>query len=126
MFADDLKLFRTIRAVSDCLLLQDDINSLVQKKFPPIKHKKMLRSSFLYPPHRTYISFVNTFVTHKNKNLRPYVPWRHLISEILRHLSYVCLSVRSNHDCVRTQRATNFKIGILGHMDHLIQTKFHI
>ena len=35
------------------------------------------------------------------------------LREILRHLSYVCLSVRpsvcSTHDCVRTQRATNFK-----------------
>ena len=34
--------------------------------------------------------------------------------EILRHFSYVCLSVRptvrSNHDYVRTQRATDLKI----------------
>ena len=29
---------------------------------------------FLYPPHRMYISFVNTFVTHRNNNLGPYVP----------------------------------------------------
>ena len=28
----------------------------------------------LYPPHRGYISFVNTFVTHRNNDLRPYVP----------------------------------------------------
>ena len=30
--------------------------------------------------------------------------------EILRYLSYVCLSVRSNHDCIQTQRATDFKL----------------
>ena len=30
--------------------------------------------------------------------------------EILSHLSYVCPSVRGNHDCVRTQRATDFKL----------------
>ena len=29
---------------------------------------------FLYPPHRGYISFVNTFVTHRNNDLGPYVP----------------------------------------------------
>ena len=28
----------------------------------------------LYPPHRGYISFVNTFVTHRNNDLGPYVP----------------------------------------------------
>ena len=36
--------------------------------------------SFLYPPQRGYISFVNTFVTPRNNDLGPYVPWRHLIS----------------------------------------------
>ena len=35
---------------------------------------------FLYPPQRGYISFVNTFVTPRNNDLGPYVPWRHLIS----------------------------------------------
>ena len=35
---------------------------------------------FLYPPQRGYISFVNTFVTPRNNDLAPYVPWRHLIS----------------------------------------------
>ena len=35
---------------------------------------------FLYPPQRGYISFVNTFVTPRNNDLQPYVPWRHLIS----------------------------------------------
>ena len=34
----------------------------------------------LYPPQRGYISFVNTFVTPRNNDLGPYVPWRHLIS----------------------------------------------
>ena len=34
----------------------------------------------LYPPQRGYISFVNTFVTPRNNDLKPYVPWRHLIS----------------------------------------------
>ena len=34
----------------------------------------------LYPPHRGYISCVNTFVTPRNNDLGPYVPWRHLIS----------------------------------------------
>ena len=29
---------------------------------------------FLYPPHRGYINFVNTFVTHRNNDLGPYVP----------------------------------------------------
>ena len=37
-------------------------------------------NSFLYPPQRGYISFVNTFVTPRNNDLGPYVPWRHLIS----------------------------------------------
>ena len=32
------------------------------------------RFSLLYPPHRGYISFVNTFVTHRNNDLGPYVP----------------------------------------------------
>ena len=35
---------------------------------------------FLYSPQRGYISFVNTFVTPRNNDLEPYVPWRHLIS----------------------------------------------
>ena len=35
---------------------------------------------FLYPPQREHISFVNTFVTPRNNDLGPYVPWRHLIS----------------------------------------------
>ena len=35
---------------------------------------------FLYPPHRGHISFVNTCVTPRNIDLRPLVPWRHLIS----------------------------------------------
>ena len=30
--------------------------------------------TFLYPPHRGYISFVNTFVTHRNNDLGPCVP----------------------------------------------------
>ena len=30
--------------------------------------------------------------------------------EILKHLSYVCPSVRSNHDFVRTQRGMDFKL----------------
>ena len=47
---------------------------------------------FLYPPHRGYISFVNTFVTPRNNDLGHFVPWRQ--RKILRHLSYVCLSVR--------------------------------
>ena len=37
-------------------------------------------SPFLYPPHRGYISFVNTFVIPRNNDLEAYVPWRHLIS----------------------------------------------
>ena len=56
---------------------------------------------FLYPPHRGYISFVNTCGTHTNIDLRPLE-------------TFVCLSVRpsarSNHDCVRTQRDTNIKL----------------
>ena len=36
---------------------------------------------FLYPPQRGYIRFVNTFVTPRNNDLRPYVLWRHLISK---------------------------------------------
>ena len=35
---------------------------------------------FLYPPQRGDISFVNTFVTPRNNDLGPYVPWSHLIS----------------------------------------------
>ena len=35
---------------------------------------------FIYPPHRGCISFVNTCGTHRNIDLRPYVPWRHFIS----------------------------------------------
>ena len=69
---------------------------------------------FLYPPHRGYISFVNTFVIHRNNDLGPYVPWRHLISAKFD----LCLSVRPSvrvsvcgkHDCVRTRRATDLKI----------------
>ena len=34
----------------------------------------------ILPPQRGYISFVNTFVTPRNNDLGPYVPWRHLIS----------------------------------------------
>ena len=34
----------------------------------------VLKKSLLYPPHRGYISFVNTFVTHRNNDLGPYVP----------------------------------------------------
>ena len=52
----------------------------------------------LYPPQRGYISFVNTFVTPRNNDLRPYVPWRHLISAKFLGISAVC----GNHDCVRT------------------------
>ena len=36
--------------------------------------------AFLYPPQRGYINFVNTFVTPRNNDLGPYVPWRHLIN----------------------------------------------
>ena len=42
----------------------------------------------LYPPHRGYISFVNTFVTPRNKDLGPYVPWRHLISAKFQDIWY--------------------------------------
>ena len=35
---------------------------------------KIIKFGFLYPPHRGYISFVNTFVTHRNNDLGPYVP----------------------------------------------------
>ena len=34
----------------------------------------------IYTPQRGYISFVNTFVTPRNNDLGPYVPWRHVIS----------------------------------------------
>ena len=36
--------------------------------------------TFLYPPQRGYISFVNTFVTPRTNDLGPYVPWRYLLS----------------------------------------------
>ena len=53
----------------------------------------------LYPPQRRYISFVKTFATPRNNDLGP----MELCSletfdqrKILRHLSYVCLSVRQS------------------------------
>ena len=56
-------------------------------------------TTLLYRPQRGYISFVNTFVTPRNNALGPYVPWETFDQrKILRHLSYVCLSVRP---CVR-------------------------
>ena len=38
--------------------------------------------------------------------------------KILRYLSYVCLSIRINHDCIRTQRATNFKLCKLANISY--------
>ena len=78
--------------------------------------------TFLYPPQRGYISFVNTFVTLRNNDLGPYVPWRQ--RKILRHLSYVCLSVRRSvcgkYDCVRKQIATDLKICKLASITHTL------
>ena len=52
----------------------------------------------LYPSHSEYISFVNTYVTPRNIDLRNLVSMS------------VCPSVHSKHDCVRTQRATCLKL----------------
>ena len=56
-------------------LQKPDIAHLSETKLNP-RHKLQ----FVYPPQRGYISFVNTFVTTRNNDLGPYVPWRHLIS----------------------------------------------
>ena len=45
--------------------------------------------ALLYPPQRGYIKFVNTFVTPRNNNLRPYIPWRQNPNTF-----ELCLSVR--------------------------------
>ena len=45
----------------------------------PTNLKKVPRVFFLNPPHRGYISFVNTCGMHRNIDLRFYVPSIHLI-----------------------------------------------
>ena len=60
--------------------LQAVLIALNQKLAVYIVANYKLITQFLYPPHRGYISFVNTFVTPRNNVLGPYVPWRHLIS----------------------------------------------
>ena len=40
----------------------------------PDRDIELINVLFLNPPHRGYISFVNTFVTHRNNDLGPYVP----------------------------------------------------
>ena len=66
---------------------------------------------FLYPPHRGYISFVNTFVTPRNNDLCSLETFDQ--RKILRLWAMsVCPSVRpvcGKHDCVRPQRATDLK-----------------
>ena len=66
-----------------------NLSSSIYNRPPPL-----LVNLFLYPSHRGYISFVNTFVTHRNFDLRLGSLETFDQHEILRHLTYICLSVR--------------------------------
>ena len=97
----NINLFYT--KISETILIQNITNlHFLMKTLLKIMKNKILNQKYLvlYPPQRGYISFVNTFVTPRNNDLGPYVPWTLCSLEtfdqrkILRHLSCVCLSAR--------------------------------
>ena len=65
-----------------CFLIKNIYTCLYLSRLFLNLHPLMTKVSipFLNQPHRGYISFVNTCGTHRNVDLRPYVPWRHSIS----------------------------------------------